>query len=423
MKQITQIIDNLRNTSSTNDKIQILKDNKDNKLLQKVLYYTYNPFMKYGITEKSLTNESMVSDYTINIFGLLDILSESNINDSLRSITNHFLFSIEDKNIKDLYTCMLLKDLKCNISAKTINKVWKDLIPQFNVMLANKYWDKKDKVEGKEFIITKKLDGSRFVIIKDKNGNVKFYTRQGQEVDGLVEFTNDITKIPNNTVIDGEILLNKEGLHSKDLYRETMKEFRKKGEKHNLILNAFDILTLDEFKKGISETPCKERKEILKELIDTSNFTNIINVDIRYIGKDTNKILELLDKAIENDEEGIMINLADAPYECKRSNNILKVKKMQTCDLKIVGYEEGTGNLKGTLGSFIVEYKDNTVGVGSGYSLEEREEFWNNKDNLLGRVIEVQYFEESIDSKTNKPSLRFPVFKYLREEGKEVSYN
>ena len=421
MKEVINIINQLRNESSTNGKIKILKDNKDNELLKKVLEYTYNPFKKYGVTEKVLipTNEE---SNNIELFQLLDLLSNSNINDSLRKTVNSFLGSIQFKEERDLYVCMLLKDLKIGCNSKTINKVWKDLIPSFNVMLADKYFEKQQKVKGKEFIITQKLDGSRFVLIKDNLGNVKCYTRQGQEVNGLIEFENDFKLIPNNTVIDGEVLLNKQGLHSKDLYRETMKEFRKKGEKHGLILNAFDILTFDEFKEGKSKTKCKERKQQLHDLINNNNFTNIIEVPIRYIGKDENMIIKLLDEAVNNDEEGVMVNLADAVYECKRTTNILKAKLMKSCDLCIVGFEEGEGNFKGTLGATLVEYKNNIVKVGSGYQIEERNRIWANKDKLIGRIMEVQYFEESINSKTGLTSLRFPVFKDIREIGKEVSY-
>ena len=420
MKEVINIINKLRNENSTNGKLKILTDNKDNELLKKVLEYTYNPFKKYGVSEKVLipTNEEFNN---IELFQLLDLLSNSNINDSLRKTVNSFLGSIQFKEERDLYVCMLLKDLKIGCNSKTINKVWKDLIPSFNVMLAEKYFEKQQKVKGKEFIITQKVDGSRFVLIKDNLGNVKCYTRQGQEVNGLIEFENDFKLIPNNTVIDGEVLLNKQGLHSKDLYRETMKEFRKKGEKHGLILNAFDILTFDEFKEGKSKTKCKDRKQQLHDLINNNNLTNIIEVPIRYIGKDENMIIKLLDEAVNNDEEGVMVNLADAVYECKRTTNILKAKLMKSCDLCIVGFEEGEGNFKGTLGATLVEYKNNIVKVGSGYQLEERNSIWANKDKLIGRIMEVQYFEESINSKTGLASLRFPVFKDIREIGKEVS--
>ena len=117
-----------------------------------------------------------------------------------------------------------------------------------------------------------------------------------------------------------------------------------------------------------------------------------------------------------------MVNLADAPYECKRTKNILKVKKMQSADLKIIGFEEGDGRLKDTLGKVVVSYKGNKVGVGSGFRDDERSYIWTNQDKLMGKIIEVQYFEESKNSKTNEYSLRFPVFKTIRHDKTEPSY-
>ena len=424
MEKIVKIIRELQNESSTNGKISILKHNKDNELLQKVLYYTYNPYMKYKITEKTLNkmNDGVVIKgiYMGDIFDLMDQLNKSNINDYLRGQVQIFLQG-QDEEMKDLCKMMLLKDLRCNISAKTINKVWKGLIPQFNVMLASKYWDSIDKVNGKEFIVTTKLDGSRLVCWNE-NGIFKAFTRQGQEVLGLTEIEEDFKNIPNGIVLDGEILLrNDNNLDSKDLYRATMKEVRKDGEKHNLIFNVFDLLTLKEFQEGKSKEECLHRKSQLHGLMKENNFKNILEVEPLYIGKDLNKITELLNEAISKGEEGVMVNLSDAVYECKRTKTILKVKVMQTMDLKIIGFEKGTGKYQNSLGALIVDYKGNDLGVGSGFSDTDREYIWNNRDNLLGRVVEIQYFEET-QNQNGGLGLRFPVFKCIREAGKEVSY-
>lgn len=424
MENVINIINQLRSESSTNGKIAILKANSDNELLQKILEYTYNPFKKYGMSEKTVNPVNNAS-FTINVFKLLDILSESNINDSLKATANSFIGSFNQKE-QELYKCMLLKDLKIGVNSKTINKVWKDLIPSFNVMLADKYFEKQQKVKGKEFIITQKLDGSRFVIIKDNTGIVNCYTRQGQLVEGLVEFEEDFKLIPANTVIDGEVLLSKQGLHSKDLYRETMKEFRKKGDKHGLILNAFDILTFDEFKIGKSITPCKIRKQQLHDLINNNSFTNIIEVPIRYIGKDEDIIIKLLDEAVENEEEGVMVNLAEASYECKRTTNILKAKKFQSCDARVIDVIEGTGKNVGKLGAITIQFEVDgklyTCDCGSGFNDSDREMYYNNKGLLLNKIVEIGYFEISQNSKTKEYGLRFPTWRNrIRNDKDEIS--
>ena len=225
-------------------------------------------------------------------------------------------------------------------------------------------------------------------------------------------------------VYDGEIIAdNIYNLPSDELFRATMTKARKKGNKTGLIFNCFDMIPIKDFEKGICKIPFIERKTRLKELLDKLNLKFIIEVPILYQGTDENKILEWIKWARDNDLEGVMINLSNAPYECKRSKGILKGKVMQSCDLKIVGFEEGEGNFKGTLGATLVEYKDNIVKVGSGYSLEDRNYIWEHKKELIGRIMEVQYFEESTNQKDNKLSLRFPVFLRIRSLGKEVSYN
>lgn len=424
MKNIIKIIDEIRSTSSTNEKLEILNHNKDNELLKRVLEYTYNPYKRYKITEKTQAKTPL--NYAIatrheDIFSLLDKLASSNINDSLRCEVSSFL-SHKTEDVRQLYSCMLLKDLRCNISTTSINKVWKDLIPKFDVMLAKSYRDFSHKVVG-DFIITNKLDGSRLVIWREDDV-CKFYTRQGKEVEGLIEIEQDLLKLPNRMVFDGELIAeNPNNLVSKELFQVTRKLASKKGDKVGLEFHCFDMLPLDEFQNGQSKLNCYTRKNLLTSLLNTTELNKIKEVRVLYYGNDKDMITKLHKEAVENNQEGIMINLANAKYVCKRTDTLLKVKEFHTVDLKIVGVQEGTGKYENSLGALLVEYKGNVVGVGSGYTDLDRTDLWTIRDEIIGRVVEVQFFEETTDEKTNLPSLRFPVYVELRELGKEVSYN
>ena len=108
-----------------------------------------------------------------------------------------------------------------------------------------------------------------------------------------------------------------------------------------------------------------------------------------YVGKDLTVVRKLLDKMVSEDKEGLMVN-RDVPYKRKRHNGILKVKKFYTVDLKIVGFEEGSGRLDGTLGAIIADYKGTDVGVGSGFSDIQRDTIWKARDDLLGKLVEVK---------------------------------
>lgn len=428
MREVVRIVEELRSTSSTNSKLDILKANKENTLLQRVLEYTYNPFKRYGLSEKILDKaieevlEGEESSF-VNIFECLDKLANSNINDKLRNDVAKFLHNREGK---ELYKCMILKDLKIGLNVKSINKVFKDLIPEFNVMLAEGFFKQKEGfLNNREFIITTKLDGIRCVIIKEKD-NIKLYSRQGQLIEGLVEIKNELININGNFVLDGELLLrNDNNLPSDELYRETVKVVRKDGIKKNVEFHAFDMIPVDSFKRGKEVVACSIRKKTLHDFIKENSFEYIVEVPILYQGEDENKIMELLDIAKSNNQEGIMLNLSDAPYECKRSKGILKVKVMNTGDMRVLNVIEGTGVNKGKLGSITVQFEHegelHTCDCGSGFSKEERSLYWDNPELILGKIVEIQYFEIS-KNKQGGVGLRFPVWKSrIRESKTEIS--
>lgn len=424
--KVVEIINDLRGTTKSTEKTAILKENKDNELLQKVLFYTLNSFKKYKISEKTFETYGCLQSSYSDIFTLLDVLSANNINDNLKNEAVGFVNSADEK-LQDLFKCMLIKDLRIGIAEKGINKVFKDLIPTFSCMLSESIFKNNNmqRVQGKEFIITQKLDGNRILAIK-QNDKVEFYTRQGKPLEGLVELEEDFKSFPNNMVLDGEILLeNKNNLNSDELFRETMKECRKKGTKHGLYFNAFDLVTLEGFGKGIDTTPCAQRKENLHNLIETNNFTHIVEVPILYKGRDLDKIDEYLQLAISKGQEGCMVNLCEAPYEGKRVKTQLKVKAMNEIDLRVVGVFEGEGEFKGTLGGVKIvlthEGKQYDVAIGSGFSKKEREIFWEDSSLIIGKIIRVQYFEIS-QNQCGGYSLRFPVFKGICDKNEE-SYN
>ena len=260
-------------------------------------------------------------------------------------------------------------------------------------------------------------------VAKVRDGNVEIFSRQGKPIEGLKDIEEELRELDDG-FYDGELLLDKENIPSKDLYRETVQVVNSKSEyKSNVVFNIFDSIPLNDFVIGYSEYSCLNRKRFVYEELREIEPNWLKPVEVLYQGKyDKNIVQQELDKQISLEHEGVMVNLANASYEGKRTKNILKVKAMQDCDLKIIGFEEGTGKNKGTLGAIIVDYKGFEVKVGSGFTDKDREYFWNNQEKLLGRVITVQYFEETTNIKDNSLSLRFPVYLELREKGKEISY-
>lgn len=423
----------IRSSNSRKFKQDILQKYKDDEQIRFYLHFAFNPYITTGISFKKLGKIVGGSNikHLNSIPEFLTYLSQHNTGtDQVVSLCQELISNAAvqvDRDAANLLELLICKDLSIGCDVKTINSVMPGLIPQFSVQLAEKYFDKPEKIEGKEFAITTKIDGGRIIAIKEK-GQVSFYTRAGQRYEGLVDLEKEFAdRLPDNFVFDGEItLLNNKGVPSKDAYKQAMKITRSDGEKHGLKMLVFDGMLAADWRAQNCPYSWSYRRSALEAIFCSGGeFTYFELLPVLYQGTDTSKILELLDSEIARDQEGIMINICDAPYEFKRSWNLMKVKKMNTVDLEIVGFEEGSGRLAGTLGAIHVRYKDgNIVKVGSGFSDELRKLIWKNawlEQTDLGKIVEIQYFEETTNA-DGGISLRFPVFKDFRPDKTEADF-
>lgn len=408
-------------------KQSVLNKYKDDTIIQKYLQIAFDPYKIFGISTRKLHKQvSGIAYPTDSVFDLFYWLEKHNTGTDVAinmcQVTLDKIAST-DCECAQLLESLICKDLSIGVDSKTINKEMPGLIPTFSVQLANKYFDKPSYVEGKTFAITTKIDGGRIIALKE-NGQVSFYTRAGQKYEGLVDLEDEMSRLmPDNICLDGEItLLVRGNLSSKDAYKETMKIVRTKDkEKHGIKMLVFDAMPVSDFKTQTSSMTYIQRRQMLDcmSAFDTTRYFEVL--PLLYRGSDTSEITRILEEEVSNGEEGIMINICDAPYEFKRTNNLLKCKKFQSSDLQIIGFEEGTGKYTGTLGAIICEYKGGEVRVGSGLTDEQRKEIWSCQHRYLNSIIEVSYFEETTDS-TGKLSLRFPTFKDFRPDKTEPNY-
>ena len=408
----------------------VLKKYADDDIVQRYLQIAFDPYKVFGISNKKLTKEVNVGDteLMLNVFDLFDYLEKHNTGRDYDVAVCQLALNwiaIDDREASELLEKLICKDLSIGCDSKTINSVIPNLIPTFSVQLANKYFDKPEFVEGKKFAITTKIDGGRIIALKE-NGQVSFFTRAGQKYEGLVDLEEEMQRLmPDNTCLDGEItLLVRSNLSSKEAYKETMKIVRTKDkEKHGIKMQVFDYMTAEEFKRQQCDMPYKLRRVSACVLFDMFDFRYFELLPMLYVGEDCSKITEILEEEVANGEEGVMINIYDAPYSFSRTNNLLKVKKFDSLDLEVVGVEEGSGRLSGTLGAIKVRYKDgNIVKVGSGFSDEERKLYWAQPDLLIGKVVEIKFFEETTNADKTF-SLRFPTWcSNIRTDKMEADY-
>lgn len=416
------------------EKEKLLSECKDDYEVKSILQFIFNPYITTGISKKkfkklgfNLSNRE--DDISYNILDLMGYISEHNTGRDSDLLEVKSFVEHRPSCYDEIYS-IVTKDLKLGLQTITLNKVFgKGFIPSFDVMLAESYFTDPNKYvpEGTEFDITTKMDGVRCVAIFNNNGDVNFFSRQGQAFEGLNQLGDAIQEnlIPGY-VYDGELLLVDDGsMKSKDLYRATVKVTNKDGAKENLVFHIFDMIKMEDFQNGISYTPSKDRKDSIHNQLIKCKSPYLKEVEVLYRGSDKTQINYWLDAITSKDGEGVMLNLCDAPYECKRSRNILKVKKMQTMDLLCVGMEEGAGVNAGRLGALKVEFpapdgKTYIVDVGGGFSHEKRSYVWDHKEEFIGSIIEVQYFEVTQNDKGGY-SLRFPVFIQVREDKDEPS--
>jgi len=351
------------------------------------------------------------------------VLSNNTGSDEVIANIRNFL-DVQENDMKEFYASIITKSAKLGCDVKSVNKAFgRELIPQWEVQQSYTI-EKSPLKENEWFSLTEKLNGVRGTFFEGK-----IVSRQGKAFAGLEHITDDITSLFSETddwVLDGELVRrNVEGLTDNENFRiGTGLLGQDDADKRSMQFVVFDYLPKSEFVQGESILTYRERLAALRELdvkINKRELSAITSVKILYTGNDASMIDYYLDQMVREGKEGLMLN-RDSKYYCKRHNGILKVKRFYTVDLKVTAVEEGSGRLAGKLGAFVVDYKGNTLNVGSGMTDEQRDEFWRLREEMPGRVIEVKYKEESSDKKNGQLSLQFPIFVSLREEDKEESY-
>ena len=429
--QLVQSLMSVKTESTKAGKQTLLKQYENVPHFKRAIEYMLNPFEMVGISTKKL-NKDIEPNITITDFDeLLTYLNDNPTgSDAVISVVKGYLSQYEGDDL-DILSQLIAKTLTIGVSDKSANKAYGDrFIPIFNVQLAFAYEKKIQMYTSEKFYVTQKLDGYRALttvdIDRESNGiNIETYSRKGQPIEGLSQLHTSIvnmikhnpellTEFPDGFALDGELLkTNTNNLSTAELFQATGKALRKTGETEDINYNVFDILPLTEFLYEETSTKTyKERREEWLDNIHNSEFVHIIPV-LAIIDKD--EIPEWSEYATNHEWEGVMLNVETGLYKKTRSAQLLKVKKMHTADLEIVGFNEAIdGKFKGGLKSIQVQLDDdNIVDVSSGLDDETRIDIWNNQSEYLGKMVEVQYFEETENEKGGK-SLRFPVFKTMR---------
>ncbi len=419
-----KIIAELEADNSRLAKEAIIEREKDNTELFEGFELALSPYITFGIKKVPKHSGPDGQGLPWEAFKELAHLLQTRqlTGDDARSAVELALSASTGAQWNDWYRRILIKDLRCGVSEKTVNKIKKGAVPVFECMLAHDGANHEKKINGVR-LLEPKLDGVRCLTVIDYEARtVVQYTRNGKVLENFSHITDgllaNIDDIGRSYVLDGEVVSRS--------FQDLMKQVHRKDDVQagDARLMLFDILPLSEFKKGKSVMGQKRRSALLKTfkpIFDKCGHIDVIKqleVDLdSYVGELQFK--EFNKEAIDAGFEGIMIKVPDAPYECKRSTSWLKMKPFIEVSLTVTAVEEGTGKNEGRLGALICEGEDDgkniVVNVGSGFTDDQRAEYWNDKESMVGQIVEVRA-DAATRSQDSEDvwSLRFPRFLRFR---------
>lgn len=399
-------------------------------------YQAYNPYFTFHVRQVPETQGLTGRDNSWPRFwALLENLRTRGVTghaarDAIAALSQEF----DSDEWNTVCRRVITKDLRCGISEKTLNKVlgktdW--AIPVFTCQLAEDSSDQPKKLRGQRRLEVK-LDGVRVLAVV-QGMSVTLYSRNGKEFENFPQIAQAIEQnrqlfqfgsaSGGRFVLDGEVV----GTSFQTLMRQARR--KRDAETSDMVFHVFDIIPLDDFQEGVCKTPQRERLAQLERVRAQLNSQCVSIMPGMEVDLDTAEGHDIMrrfaEASVKQGYEGIMIKDVYAPYRCKRVDAWMKWKPTITVDLTIVGFEEGTGRNAGRLGAFVCEGDDNgrhiRVNVGTGVSDLDRDEYWANRDSLLGHLVEIQA-DAVTQNQDGSYSLRFPRFLRFRdfEAGEKV---
>lgn len=415
VKEISLLFESIEKTRGTKAKKELLElglNSEYKEDLEKVLNHLFNPMISTGISKTSWNKAEVGLNIKFNsISELIEYIQNNNTGKSIVvSSIKSFSKKFEPFEQKFFYY-LATKDINIGISTTTVSKYIH--IPKFEIMLGERL--NEDVDFDRNYILTKKLDGVNLTCFK-RGESITFFTRQGKQVDGLTDLIEQYKELPDG-VYFGEALYSNEdeAKDRKELYRLSTGELNSKRENKKISHWIFDYQTLEEWDSEKFITPYSNTINTLENIFSKNKLKNIKMVPFIYQGTGKEIAFELLKKAKKDGWEGLVLRYSSSVYQKKRSSDFIKLKPFVEVDLRITGFKEFKH--PNQLGSFICEDDEHTIkcSVGSGFSKEQRYDFWKRKNEFLGKIVEVQTMEIT-ENKSGQKSLRFPVFIRFRDD-------
>ena len=427
LENVIRIFKQLQNTKGLNDKKTIIYKNKNDELFKKCLVFLLDSNVTTGISTKKWDKIEVNSTWDSNIDEfdkLLDYITKNNSGKDDDVIMCKAWCKNQSEEVQEFTKQIITKKFRLGCDKKVVNSVIPGLIPSWDVQQAFPMSDTNKPKKGEWFALSQKLNGNNAGYYKGK-----LISRQGKAFSGLDHIINDIKKIPNydNYFFNGELIRNNiDNLSDNDNFQLGTGIINSDdSDKSCIQFVIYEMIPVEEFEKGESKYKYKDRKHKylipLSETISEKELDSLKVVPFVYEGTDISVIDSLLNEANKKGWEGLMLN-KNTVWKNKRNNGILKVKSFKHADILCTDVVEGDGKYKGTLGLIKCDYKGYELGVGSGFTDSQRNFFWNNPDEIVGKIVQIKYKGET-QNKNGGISVQFPIFEIVRTDKTEPSYN
>jgi DNA ligase-1 len=438
LSKFESVVVELQNTNSSSAKVSILSKYAGDEDICKFFKYVYNPFFLYGVTSANLQKNSNLTELEFfkDIFDLLDILKSGKATGNKAiSLVNGYIN--QNYQFEELLYNMFDRNLKIGMGVTQINKALGNVIPVFDVALAATYdAAKKERYHLENYIIEPKFNGLRLITIIKYNAasdtvEIKSYSRKGKEFttckninDELVKYYKQSKYYKQDVVFDGEVcIIDASG---KEDWNRAVSEAKKKN--HTMInpkYFIFDFLTLDEF-SGIkpSHDYTFRRDQMFR------NFFGLEQEKFKYLSitfatpYSEEKFNKLIKDFVEPEKwEGLILR-KNSSYKPGRSTDLIKFKLFKDAEYIVIDVDITekpmlvNGVMKDTkcVGSLVIKLENgNTCKVGTGLSDEQRLDWYNNPNEIIGKQIQVKY-KELTKNADGTWSLQFPVLLYVFDE-------
>lgn len=275
-------------------------------------------------------------------------------------------------------------------------------------------------VWNKSWIAEPKFDGLRCIVVTDKKGKAKPYSRNGKPLWNMSNILEEVEDVGfQNYILDGEVYTQDWNLSMGIVKSSTVDH----PDKDKLNYHIWDSLFIDEWKAGKSDVSNLARKrDRLWPWADLQKYHPHISVVPNRMVFNAEQLQEAYLEFLKDGYEGAILKDPDGIYECgRRSPYWLKIKPWTDADLTVISAYPGEGKHIGRIGGLLLEGEAEWNGrvyqvrteVGTGFTDEERESFqqMHVDGNLAGRIVEIKFQDITVEG-----SCRFPVYSRLRED-------